>query len=382
MNNIEDLLFFSGKDNYLRVSKGLVRTLGVECAFLFAELVDEFLYYYENKYNSLHENDYWFYSTADNIKERTGWSADKQDRILKELETHGLVVKKVMGIPAKRHFKLCVEKARKLVVDYHETTFRKKRKLDTVKNGNLSSEITETNIRNSNEGTLTMNFNKKEKINKKEISVEPTCKETLQVESVYRKFLENEKARTDTIQFKRVAPKIKEALKECESADILLDRITTYLQYCKNATWYSKKDIKRWFDAGFYSLEKEKDYKDGIAKEQAKQPKTGMQKLIQKPTYEISEEVKEKIKEAEQRRQTILGEMNEFEKSELEYFKKQLPNYLSQSYHTLIKQLVLQTKDNKYCFLMMHEALLRQKDTIERIFKRERPNAEFELKLI
>ena len=32
MQNIENLLLFSGED-YLRVSKGLVRTLGVECAF-------------------------------------------------------------------------------------------------------------------------------------------------------------------------------------------------------------------------------------------------------------------------------------------------------------------------------------------------------------
>ena len=31
MQNIENLLFFSGED-YLRVSKGLVRTIGVECA--------------------------------------------------------------------------------------------------------------------------------------------------------------------------------------------------------------------------------------------------------------------------------------------------------------------------------------------------------------
>lgn len=190
MNNIEDLLFFSGKDNYLRVSKGLVRTLGVECAFLFAELVDEFLYYYENKYNSLNENDYWFYSTADNIKERTGWSADKQDRILKELETHGLIIKKVMGIPAKRHFKLCFEKARKLVVDYHETTFRKKRKLDTVESGNLSSEITETNIRNSNEGTLTMNFNSKEKTNKKEIPVSANFTHTQNYEDIIENFMQ------------------------------------------------------------------------------------------------------------------------------------------------------------------------------------------------
>ena len=32
MQDIENLIFFSGED-YLRVSKGLVRTIGVECAF-------------------------------------------------------------------------------------------------------------------------------------------------------------------------------------------------------------------------------------------------------------------------------------------------------------------------------------------------------------
>ena len=153
MQNIENLLLFSGED-YLRVSKGLVRTLGVECAFMFAELVDEYLYYYKQKYDVLEQNNGWFYSTADNIKERTSWSADKQEKIIKILIEKNLIQKKIAGVPAKRFFYINSKEAQNLVTQYHETSFRKKRQLDSAKNGNLYQENTETIINISKEGNL------------------------------------------------------------------------------------------------------------------------------------------------------------------------------------------------------------------------------------
>ena len=159
MQNIENLLLFSGED-YLRVSKGLVRTLGVECAFMFAELVDEYLYYYKQKYDILEQNNGWFYSTADNIKERTSWSPDKQEKIIKILIEKNLIQKKLAGVPARRFFYINSKEAQNLVAEYHETSFRKKRKLDSAKNGNLSQENTETIIRIPNEGNLKIKSNK------------------------------------------------------------------------------------------------------------------------------------------------------------------------------------------------------------------------------
>ena len=159
MQNIENLLFFSGED-YLRVSKGLVRTIGVECAFMFAEFVDEYLYYYKEKYNTLEANNGWFFSTADNIKERTGWSADKQERIIQVLIEKCLIQKKVAGVPAKRFFYINTQKAQSLVNEYHETTFRKKRKLDSANNGNLITENSETIIRRPNKENLKTKSNK------------------------------------------------------------------------------------------------------------------------------------------------------------------------------------------------------------------------------
>jgi hypothetical protein len=159
MQNIENLLFFTGED-YLRVSKGLVRTIGVECAFMFAEFVDEYLYYYKEKYNTLEANNGWFFSTADNIRERTGWSADKQERIIQVLIEKCLIQKKVAGVPAKRFFYINTQKAQNLVNEYHETTFRKKRKLDYANNGNLITENSETIIRRSNKENLKTISNK------------------------------------------------------------------------------------------------------------------------------------------------------------------------------------------------------------------------------
>jgi hypothetical protein len=121
---------------------------------MFAEFVDEYLYYYKEKYNTLEANNGWFFSTADNIKERTGWSADKQERIIQVLIEKGLIQKKVAGVPAKRFFYINTQKAQNLVNEYHETTFRKKRKLDSANYENLIMENAETIIRISKKENL------------------------------------------------------------------------------------------------------------------------------------------------------------------------------------------------------------------------------------
>lgn len=177
MQNMEDILFFSG-DDYLRVSKGMIRMVGVECAFMFSELVDEYLYYYKEKYDTITENDGWFYSTAENIKERTGWSAEKQDRIINELIQKGLIEKMLKGVPAKRHFKINTEEALNLVTDYHETRFRETKKQVNTESGNKLPQNPDTRFRflrkldsteygnsvpqnqESNKGKLKRNINK------------------------------------------------------------------------------------------------------------------------------------------------------------------------------------------------------------------------------
>lgn len=229
---------------------------------------------------------------------------------------------------------------------------------------------------NINSFNLLTPLTKKNKT-KKEI---PVVKESLttqsDIEKVYCAFLENEKARTDTIQFKRVAPKIKEALKECETIGVLLGRIQTYLEYCTETKgWYSKKDIQSWFNAGFYSAEKQKYYQDGIAKEKAKQPKTEAQKFL------INTENRKAVvdTEAVKKQEEVLMEYAKVktEKPEfMENFKKVLKNYFGGSFASTIDNLKIKSiNQNEIVFMLPNQfyadIMQRNKQKFEETCKRE-----------
>jgi hypothetical protein len=169
MIEIHKLSRFSQED-YLTINKPLVRTIGFECAGFLSELIDEFMYYYKNN----QAQDGWFYSTTENVQERTGWGRKTQDRLIKKLKDLKLIEYKLAGLPAKRYFKINIEVAENLINQYYQTTLSKsdirdcpQRTICSVQNGQIYKKPKERNCKERN-------FNEEEKINKKDFSKNQT----------------------------------------------------------------------------------------------------------------------------------------------------------------------------------------------------------------
>ena len=97
------LLKLIASDSFITVNKELVKKVGLEEAIILGELVSELDYWTKN--NGLTEDGY-FFSTIENIEEKTTLSGHKQRNAINTLKELGLVDCKVKGLPAKRYIKI------------------------------------------------------------------------------------------------------------------------------------------------------------------------------------------------------------------------------------------------------------------------------------
>ena len=98
-----NILRLIASDSYITVNKDLIKIAGLEGAVLIGELASEYDYWTKN--NGM-TSDGYFFSTIDNIEDKTGLSEHKQRQALKKLEEIGIVSVKVKGLPPKRYIKL------------------------------------------------------------------------------------------------------------------------------------------------------------------------------------------------------------------------------------------------------------------------------------
>lgn len=77
------------------------------------------LLYWNRKGN----NPEWFYKTIEEIKQETALSREEQDTAIKKLKKLNLIEVKVMGIPAKRYFKINLNELQKLVCGVYANQF-------------------------------------------------------------------------------------------------------------------------------------------------------------------------------------------------------------------------------------------------------------------
>jgi len=85
----------------------LARSLGSAKAGL---LLSQLLFWWEKG-----RNPNWIYKTIDEMEEETTLSRCEQDNAIKICKNYGLLETKLEGIPAKRHFKLNIQKIIKLL---------------------------------------------------------------------------------------------------------------------------------------------------------------------------------------------------------------------------------------------------------------------------
>jgi hypothetical protein len=89
-------------DNFIAVNKTLAKTVGLDEAVILGELASEYNYYEANDMLI----DGLFYSTVENVEDKTTLSDYRQRKALKNLQEAGLLEVRRKGVPAKRYILL------------------------------------------------------------------------------------------------------------------------------------------------------------------------------------------------------------------------------------------------------------------------------------
>lgn len=103
----QKLLSQFANNNYGLYNKTLARKLGLHESIFLGEIISEYDYW--KKRNSLTEDGY-FYSTVDNVQESTTLSDYQQRSIIKHLTDLHIIEVRISGMPAKRFFKIDLER--------------------------------------------------------------------------------------------------------------------------------------------------------------------------------------------------------------------------------------------------------------------------------
>jgi len=123
---------------FLVLNKELARQVGLKEAVLLSDLISK-----EEYFIAKGMTDGWFFNTAKNIEQDTCLTRHQQSRTIKRLEDLGILETKVVGIPAKKHFKIIENK----LLSYFNTSFKESDK-QVFKKGktiNKNKEIIITN---------------------------------------------------------------------------------------------------------------------------------------------------------------------------------------------------------------------------------------------
>ena len=126
---------------FLIVNKELAKQVGLKAAVLLADLISK-----EEYFISKGMTDGWFFNTAKNIEDDTSLTSHQQRKAIKNLKDLGVIETKVVGIPAKQHFKIIENKLLSyLTTSCEESEQQVVKKTQTI-NKNKEIRITNNNI--------------------------------------------------------------------------------------------------------------------------------------------------------------------------------------------------------------------------------------------
>ncbi len=126
---------------FLIVNKQLAKQVGLKGAVLLADLISKEEYFMANGMT-----DGWFFNTAKNIEEDTCLTSHQQRKAIKSLKELGIIETKVVGIPAKQHFKIIENK----LLSYFNTSCEETAKLVVKK----TQTINKNNNKNNNNNNI------------------------------------------------------------------------------------------------------------------------------------------------------------------------------------------------------------------------------------
>jgi len=126
---------------FLIVNKQLAKQVGLKGAVLLADLISKEEYFIANGMT-----DGWFFNTAKNIEDDTCLTSHQQRKAIKRLKDLGIIETKVVGIPAKQHFKIIENK----LLSYFNTSCEESAKLVVKK----TQTINKNNNKNNNNNNI------------------------------------------------------------------------------------------------------------------------------------------------------------------------------------------------------------------------------------
>jgi hypothetical protein len=125
---------------FLIVNKQLAKQVGLKGAVLLADLISKEEYFIANGMT-----DGWFFNTAKNIEEDTCLTSHQQRKAIKNLKDLGIIETKVVGIPAKQHFKIIENK----LLSYFNTSCEESAKLVVKKTQTINKNNNNNNNKNN-----------------------------------------------------------------------------------------------------------------------------------------------------------------------------------------------------------------------------------------
>ena len=125
---------------FLIVNKQLAKQVGLKGAVLLADLISKEEYFIANGMT-----DGWFFNTAKNIEEDTCLTSHQQRKAIKNLKDLGIIETKVIGIPAKQHFKIIENK----LLSYFNTSCEESVKLVVKKTQTINKNNNNNNNNNN-----------------------------------------------------------------------------------------------------------------------------------------------------------------------------------------------------------------------------------------
>ena len=206
--------------NYYTLNKQIVKTLGIEPAFLLTILIEAS--------DGLADDEGWFYQTIETLEDLTGLSRHKQNKIIQDLIEASILIQENRGTPCRRFFKISFQEIENLVFKKTETSLLKIDKLDCKKLTNYSVKKSQTSL-------LKIDNNKEHNINNihKELNHKEENASGDDLEKIKEWFKRNE------IDFsKKHENKIIELLKN-NSVNYILKLFQEQMDILKN-----KKDVK------------------------------------------------------------------------------------------------------------------------------------------
>ena len=184
-----NILSILASDNYIVINRDLLKTYGINVTLMLCELASEYNYFDKN--GKLEDG--MFYSTIDNISERTGLSKYQQAEALKALDDDGIVKSVIKGMPAKRYFKIDVEELTKQIANISLSSCKEIRKQAGEKLETKNNDIKLINKSNN----LKDKESKKEEINNNQNQQVEISEELKQMQKEIEQLkAENEKLKT------------------------------------------------------------------------------------------------------------------------------------------------------------------------------------------